>query len=129
MYELARSRGAELGADVLWCDGGAGGLSGVSGNVQVGPGSWVKTIGVPYPMKGHRTLYGICGDWLALAVCLGVLGFLMAIPHTKGEPSVKWRQRGQELFARIQGRIRGVISRPPVHSESLIDVSNDPVGS
>ena len=119
MYELARARGDELGAEVLWCDGGAGGLSGVAGNVQVGTGSWVKTIGIPYPAGERRTIYGICGDWLVLAVLTGVPGFIWAMRRNKREIySIDWKSPAQHLIARI----RGTVQRPPPgHSESLLD--------
>lgn len=122
MYELARARGNELGADVLWCDGGAGGLSGVAGDIQVGRGSWVKTIGVPYPSAQHRTIYGICGDWLVLATFLGVPGLILAIQR-RSETSfpIDWSHRGRGFLARI----RSMTQRAPPQTESLLDAPND----
>jgi hypothetical protein len=119
MYELARARGDELGADVLWCDGGAGGLSGVAGSVQVGPGSWVKTIGVPYPAGEGRTVYGIGGDWLVLATFLGIPGVIFMMGRNVNYPAIEWRRRGQDLVARIRGAVRR--APPPAQVESLLD--------
>ncbi|KAG8976381.1 hypothetical protein FRB90_009194, partial [Tulasnella sp. 427] len=59
MASLAAARGDELGASVLWCDGGAGAVGGVYGfgrgaggllveEVGNGGRSWVATFGVPY---------------------------------------------------------------------------------
>lgn len=122
MYELARVRGAEIGAEVLWCDGGAGGLSGVAGNIQVGPGSWVKTIGVPYPATGvRRTVYGLCGDWLVMAILVGVPGSIWAIRRNRKDfPFVDWRRGGQLLIARLRGTVQRR-SATSGQTESLLD--------
>ncbi|KAF8530003.1 hypothetical protein JB92DRAFT_2859374 [Gautieria morchelliformis] len=120
MYELARARGDELGADVLWCDGGAGGLSGVAGDLQVGSGSWVKTIGIPYPAGERRTVYGICGDWLVLAAFMGVPGVIFMMGRNMNDAAVEWRRRGQDLLGRIRGAVRRAPA-PPAQTESLLD--------
>ncbi|KAJ4485918.1 hypothetical protein J3R30DRAFT_3283267 [Lentinula aciculospora] len=64
MWEQAKQRAMELDSLVLWCDGGEGGLSGIAGQglhevVQVGEGSWIRTVGVEYPANGHKTLYAM----------------------------------------------------------------------
>ncbi|KAH9937227.1 uncharacterized protein B0H18DRAFT_969668 [Fomitopsis serialis] len=79
MWEQARARAEELGTTVLWCDGGEGGVSGVAGRgmqdfVQVGQGSWVRKIGVPYPYDERRTVFGAGGAYVALAAVWGITG-------------------------------------------------------
>ncbi|KAF8578420.1 hypothetical protein K439DRAFT_1621342 [Ramaria rubella] len=129
MYELARARGEEIGAEVLWCDGGAGGLSGVAGNLQVGTESWAKTIGVPFPIDDRRTLYGACGDWLVVALLLGMPGFawvvrwseLAGIVGYKRGVALSWmRQRAQAFVGRIRRREEQGPSTS-VQNERLID--------
>lgn len=61
MWQQVRQRAEELGTLILWCDGGDEGVSGLAGGgfkdpVQVGLGSWVKTVGIPYPFNDRRTL-------------------------------------------------------------------------
>ncbi|KAG5654721.1 hypothetical protein H0H81_007477 [Sphagnurus paluster] len=79
MWQQARQRAEELGTMVLWCDGGDGGVSGVAGGgfrdfAQIGLGSWVKTIGIPYPFDNRRTMYARYGDLSILLVWILVLG-------------------------------------------------------
>jgi len=77
MWEQAKSRANEIGSMVLWCDGGATGVSGIGGGgiseiMQVGAGSWTRTIGLPFPFNQQRTLYALIGD-------MGVVIFLLVI--------------------------------------------------
>ncbi|KZT75084.1 hypothetical protein DAEQUDRAFT_659157 [Daedalea quercina L-15889] len=79
MWEQARARAEELGTMVLWCDGGEGGVSGIAGQgiqefVQVGQGSWVREIGLPYPYDERRTMFAAGGTYLALAAVWGITG-------------------------------------------------------
>ena len=67
MWLQARQRAAELQSIVLWCDGGEGGVSGVAGRgfndvVQVGSGSFVRTIGIQYPFNDQKTYFARFGD-------------------------------------------------------------------
>jgi apolipoprotein N-acyltransferase len=67
MWLQAKQRAAELESIVLWCDGGEGGVSGVAGRgfndvVQVGSGSFVRTIGIQYPFNDQKTLFARFGD-------------------------------------------------------------------
>ncbi|KIJ54645.1 hypothetical protein M422DRAFT_153109 [Sphaerobolus stellatus SS14] len=114
MYEMARARGEEVGAEVLWCDGGAGGLSGVAGDVQVGGGSWVKRIGVAYPPEEKKTVYAFGGDILVMGVLFAASGGLWVIHDRKLEimslfspyvPSVRATMRN--LFENIRNRLPG----------------------
>jgi hypothetical protein len=66
MWLQARQRAAELESIVLWCDGGEGGVSGVAGRgfndvVQVGSGSFVRTIGIQYPFDDQKTFFARLG--------------------------------------------------------------------
>ena len=71
MWLQAQQRAAELQSIVLWCDGGEGGMSGVAGRgfndvVQVGSGSFVRTIGIQYPFDDQRTSFARFGDTIIL---------------------------------------------------------------
>ncbi|KIJ65018.1 hypothetical protein HYDPIDRAFT_167342 [Hydnomerulius pinastri MD-312] len=79
MWEQAKTRADELGSMVLWCDGGVTGVSGVGGGgiheiMQVGGGSWMRTIGVPYPFNESRTLYARTGDFTVLVFLVALMG-------------------------------------------------------
>ena len=67
MWLQAQQRAAELQSIVLWCDGGEGGVSGVAGRgfsdvVQVGSGSFVRTIGIQYPFDDRKTYFARFGN-------------------------------------------------------------------
>lgn len=71
MWLQAQQRAAELQSIVLWCDGGEGGVSGVAGRgfndvVQVGSGSFVRTIGIQYPFDDRKSYYGRIGDTILI---------------------------------------------------------------
>ncbi|KDQ17762.1 hypothetical protein BOTBODRAFT_155856 [Botryobasidium botryosum FD-172 SS1] len=72
MFQLARARANELNAKIIWCDGGHGAVGGLAGDgerdMQVGEGTWVKTIGIPWPFKHSRTMYAIIGDVGAIVI-------------------------------------------------------------
>ena len=79
MWEQATTRANELGSMVLWCDGGSTGVSGIGGGgirepMQSGGGSWMRTIGIPYPVDENRTLYARVGDFLVVAVLVALMG-------------------------------------------------------
>ncbi|KAF8609185.1 hypothetical protein BDV93DRAFT_540562 [Ceratobasidium sp. AG-I] len=95
MFAHASMRALEQGASVLWCDGGEGGVSGVGGLAaqglgpvggigQVGAGgSWLQTIGIPYPYeaKGFApTWYAHLGDLGVILLAWGLLGAGFAVP-------------------------------------------------
>lgn len=78
MWEQAKQRADEVGSMVLWCDGGEGGVSGVAGNGfsemnQVGEGSWVKTVGLPWPFQEKRTIYAREGDVVVMMIFWAIL--------------------------------------------------------
>ncbi|KAJ3514396.1 hypothetical protein NLJ89_g2405 [Agrocybe chaxingu] len=77
MWLQAKQRAEELGSMVLWCDGGDGGVSGIAGHgfndvAQVGSGTFIRTIGIPYPFETTSTPFARFGDsvlilfWLLL---------------------------------------------------------------
>jgi hypothetical protein len=71
MWLQAQQRAAELQSIVLWCDGGEGGVSGVAGRgfndvVQVGSGSFVRTIGIQYPFDDQKTYFARFGDTILI---------------------------------------------------------------
>ncbi|EKM84180.1 hypothetical protein AGABI1DRAFT_117613 [Agaricus bisporus var. burnettii JB137-S8] len=76
MWKQASQRAREIGSTVLWCDGGEGGVSGVAGHgynevVQVGSGSWLRTIALEFPFdENSRTLYGHYGNAVLLVFCV-----------------------------------------------------------
>lgn len=80
MWSQAKERAEEMGSMVLWCDGGEGGVSGIAGRgfhdvAQVGSGSWVRTIGIKYPLDNHRTPYAYLNNLTPLmlfwVLCFG----------------------------------------------------------
>ena len=78
MWLQAQQRAAELQSIVLWCDGGEGGVSGVAGGgfndvVQVGSGSFVRTIGIQYPFDDRKTSFARFGDIILILFWIFVL--------------------------------------------------------
>jgi apolipoprotein N-acyltransferase len=79
MWEQAKSRANEIGSMVLWCDGGATGVSGVGGGgiseiMQIGSGSWTRTIGLQFPFDQRRTVYAVVGDFGVLVLLVAIMG-------------------------------------------------------
>ncbi|KAG1749796.1 uncharacterized protein EDB91DRAFT_1109715 [Suillus paluster] len=118
MWEQAKSRANEIGSAVLWCDGGATGVSGIGGGgiseiMQVGAGSWSRTIGLQFPFDQTRTVYAVIGEF-------GVLVFLVAIMG--GSSAAKYLptsgRRFMEAVPLLQRLIRGRSDQ-----EDLIDVA------
>ncbi|RXW22568.1 hypothetical protein EST38_g3277 [Candolleomyces aberdarensis] len=78
MWLQAKQRAQELNSMVLWCDGGEGGFSGIAGGgyqtfEQVGPGSWVKDIGIEHPFREAPTLYARWQDSTMLVYWIAIL--------------------------------------------------------
>lgn len=79
MWEQAKNRANELGSMILWCDGGSTGVSGIGGGgiqepMQIGGGSWMRTIEVPYPFDENRTFYARSGDFFVVALVFALMG-------------------------------------------------------
>ncbi|KAJ7596815.1 hypothetical protein C8J56DRAFT_771700 [Mycena floridula] len=105
MWNQANQRAREINAMYLWCDGGEEGLSGIGGRgideaTQIGPGSWVRNIGIEYPSPEQKTPYAFIGDagifFIAWILVLGT-SFL---PFNSGAVTEIYRN----LKARLQGR-------------------------
>lgn len=108
MWEQARARVSEMGGTALFCDGGEGGFSGVASSgirepTQVGPGSWVRTIGVEWPLDDRKTVYAAVGDWMMFFIVWMVMGV-----GTFGEMAVIHVLR---RFAPSGGSLSGVVRR------------------
>lgn len=116
MWLQAKQRAEELGTIVLWCDGGKGGVSGVAGGgyseiVQVGTGSWIKTVGIPYPFNDRRTLYAQIGDIALLLFWAFVFGRFSLSPFShfsalKSPVLWIWTQAGRSSKAVSQRAVR-----------------------
>ncbi|KAG6894129.1 hypothetical protein C0992_007420 [Termitomyces sp. T32_za158] len=115
MWQQVRQRAEELGTMILWCDGGDGGVSGVAGGgftdfAQVGLGSWVKTVGIPYPFSEGRTLNQWAGGLTPVFFAwLLVLGTRFSSHIHFGAFNL------QNLH-----RVRNLFRRPPVPEGNLI---------
>lgn len=109
MWEQAKARAAETGSTIVWCDGGEGGISGIANGayseiVQVGPGSWVKRLGIPYPFDEKRTTYAWGGDWLAFVVVWALLG-----PGYVGRAVWVGTRRARGIAGPVVGVVRGLL--------------------
>ncbi|KAG1757787.1 hypothetical protein EDB19DRAFT_1891479 [Suillus lakei] len=71
MWEQAKSRAHEIGS-MGQRESAAVGGGGISEIMQVGSGSWTRTIGLQFPFDQRRTVYAVVGE-------LGVLVLLVAI--------------------------------------------------
>lgn len=116
MWEQARARADETGSTVLWCDGGADGVSGVVGGgireyTQRGQGSFVRKIGVQWPFDERRTLYSYGADYAALWVTWAVFFVGLAVDETTIQ-SVHGDSGSFKAWLRLRGyvlRMRAVL--------------------
>lgn len=108
---------------VLWCDGGLRGVSGVGGGgidepMQSGAGSWMRAIGVPYPVNEDRTIYAKGGDFSVVALLVALMGGGGASEYV-----ARWIWRGMERAVqegrRGVGLLRGVLGRRGDEEELL----------
>ncbi|KAG2369530.1 hypothetical protein BDR07DRAFT_1604799 [Suillus spraguei] len=86
MWEQAKSRANEIGSMVLWCDGGATGVSGVGGGgiseiMQLGSGSWTRTISFQFPFDQRRTVYAVVGDFGVFILLVAIMGGSLVTRH------------------------------------------------
>lgn len=104
MWQQAKARAEEIGSVLLWCDGGEGGVSGVAAPgideiLQVGSGSWVRSIGLKLPIEEGRTAYGFFGALLPIPFIWGVFGVEWIVE--RAVMNFK-RERGRSLsFSRL----------------------------
>ncbi|KAK7463870.1 hypothetical protein VKT23_005805 [Stygiomarasmius scandens] len=130
MWEQARARARETESLVLWCDGGEGGVSGITGGgtdsiMRVGEGSWVHEIAVQYPFDQRQTFYartgGILGISLMWILVIGgtvegiSLRFLTLGIQNLRIPSMRWVTR----------RLTAVIRRKHDAEQPLIQVDEE----
>lgn len=132
MWEQAKARAAETGATILWCDGGKGGLSGIADGrysevVQVGAGSWSKTIGIPYPFDERRTFYmrGGQGTVFTAVWVVAVVGYLVekmlggAVAQISGVQVLGGARRLIPVLLRLKGS-KAKRAQPP--EGNLLDI-------
>ena len=122
MWLQAKQRAEELNSIVLWCDGGEGGVSGIAGGKfndvsQVGPGSFVETIGVQYPFDASQTPYARFGDsntllllWLPIFALSGLPNIFPVIRSPKS------------LFGRAIAIYQRLCRQTATPQQQLIDV-------
>ncbi|KZV74927.1 hypothetical protein PENSPDRAFT_600961 [Peniophora sp. CONT] len=108
MWEQTRARAAEIGSAALFCDGGQGGFSGVASAglhepTQLGPGTWIRTIGVSWPLDDRKTAYAAVGDWAMFFVVWLIMGV-----GAFGESAAVFAAR---RFAPFGGSLAGVARR------------------
>ncbi|KAG6911589.1 hypothetical protein DXG01_011892 [Tephrocybe rancida] len=120
MWQQASQRAGELGTMVLWCDGGDGGVSGVAGGgfhdfMQVGLGSWVKTVGVSYPFDERQTVYARAGDLVFLLIWLLVFGSPIW-------DHIHFGTFNPEGARKVYNFFRGRKSSPPAPEGNLVDL-------
>ena len=129
MWEQAKSRAAELGSMVLWCDGGATGVSGVGGQgiqeiMQIGAGSWTRTVGVPWPFNEGKTIYATVGEFSVLVFLAAIMGSDLAVQYlvTKAGRGVRAALiGGQSLQTRIP-IFRRMTAALGMHGGRLVEV-------
>lgn len=103
MMEQARMRADEIGAVLLWCDGGGSdqlGVSGVVGNgeqgSQVGRGTLVRNVGAPWSdnvfERERQTWYAWGGNGMTFTVLWGV--FIGAWCNVWAQENDGWRSFG-----------------------------------
>lgn len=116
MWEQAKTRAAEVGSMVLWCDGGTTGVSGIGGQgieeiMQVGAGSWERTVGILWPFDGRRTVYATMGELFVLAVLAAAVGSNVAARYlvaTVGKRATLVLTSGKFLLNKIPLLRRGL---------------------
>ncbi|KZV91333.1 hypothetical protein EXIGLDRAFT_719395 [Exidia glandulosa HHB12029] len=121
MIAQARMRARELDTRVLWCDGGGSQrgalLSPERDEVyQVGAGTWVKKIQVPYPYTQGRTVYGTLGwaDMLPILLLCVVLPFVPVAGNPGQALLSVMMPEGSSLHARLAAAretLRGVVGQ------------------
>lgn len=118
MWNQAKQRSFETGSTVVWCDGGEGGVSGVITRghgepIQVGEGSWISTIGVPYPFNENRTVFTVIGNFgsmLAIVFLFGGVGAVDALA-THGRAN-NWKLSGVKgVWTQTRGYLANIKER------------------
>jgi hypothetical protein len=126
MWEQAKSRANEIGSMVLWCDGGATGVSGVGGGgiseiMQLGTGSWTRTISLQFPFDQRRTIYAVVGDFgvfILLVLIMGGGSVAWHLPALSGSLS-----RSRSVLQAVPPFFRRLLPGRQRDQENLIDVT------
>ncbi|KAL4069775.1 hypothetical protein V8B97DRAFT_1969203 [Scleroderma yunnanense] len=124
MWEQAKTRAAELGSMVLWCDGGVTGVSGIGGQgiqeiMQVGAGSWTRTIGIPWPLNEGKTIYATLGEFIILMLLAAMVGSDFAVRYmvaNAGKGAFVVLNGGQHLLNKIPV-VRRMVAAPNMHGD------------
>ncbi|KAG2045057.1 hypothetical protein BDR03DRAFT_937811 [Suillus americanus] len=125
MWEQAKTRANEIGSMVLWCDGGATGVSGVGGGgiseiTQHGSGSWTRTIGLQFPFDQRRTVYAVIGDFGVLVLLVAIMGGSSVVWHL---PALSGSLSGSRSVLQAVPFLRRLLPGRRRDQESLIDVA------
>lgn len=133
LLEQTRLRAVEIGSTALWCDAGEessanSALSGIVGAqrrepYQIGRGSWVQTIGIPYPFDtAGQTLYARIGSAGGLLVV-----WLVAISSAHSLMVVGVSSLGKKRIAAALGGSWDLVRSswlhqraPPVQEQDLL---------
>jgi len=110
MWDQAKARAKEVDGTLVWCDGGAGGVSGIAGQgldevTQVGSGSWMRSFSVERPFNGRaRTLFNRLGEFEVLLIILGLTGMSQLTQLvTRASGQMSWIPlSARELVQRLQ---------------------------
>ncbi|EGN97309.1 hypothetical protein SERLA73DRAFT_110504 [Serpula lacrymans var. lacrymans S7.3] len=132
MWEQAKTRAAESGSMVLWCDGGAGGVSGIGGQgigeiMQVGAGSWKRYVGVQWPFDERKTVYAAVGEsevlaFLVLLMGSGSVGSELLTRANNGNRILV--SLGQAIMAAIPA-VSSMLRRNRKEPPNLIDIEDE----
>lgn len=125
MWEQAKSRANEIGSMVLWCDGGSTGVSGVGGGgiseiMQLGSGSWTRTISLQFPFDQRRTVYAVVGDFGVLVLLVAIMGGGSAFRHL---PALSSSLSGSRSVLQAVPLLRRLFPDRRRDQENLIDVA------
>ncbi|KAG1889533.1 hypothetical protein F4604DRAFT_1712867 [Suillus subluteus] len=126
MWEQAKSRANEIGSVVLWCDGGATGVSGVGGGgiseiMQLGAGSWTRMIGLQFPFNQSKTVYAVVGDFGVLVLLVAIMMGGSSVVHHL--PALSGSLSGSRSVLQAVPLLRRLLPGRRRDQESLIDVA------
>lgn len=125
MWEQAKARANEIGSMVLWCDGGATGVSGVGGGgfseiMQLGSGSWTRTISFQFPFDQRRTVYALVGDFGVLVLLVAIMGGSSVVWYL---PALSGSLSGSRSVLQAVPLLRRLLPGRQRDQENLIDVT------
>lgn len=120
MWEQAKARAKETGSVVVWCDGGAGGVSGVASRgheeiFQVGQGTWTRTVGLQWPFDEHHTIFIWGGQYLAICTVWSILGVGWVVEIIVGRRVAAIGHIARGIFSRLRLAPKSDEERPLLH--------------